>query len=440
MGQSFPQDSQEPANCDDTESSGLNFSFEAMQAAPGVSSSSSTSNTGSESPKHSRQHDLTSRQLKISQHSVHTQTSLAIDPQTSVKLSFISAGISTYGSTIEDTMTASSGSRRYANRSARGQLPPEFGSHQNISGIGPNDQDSPIYHYGTPFRPQRQELHSDQNDSRSTFIPPSSQQQSYHDHYRHQQEQIQQKEHQSSLLSRDGSSGDPEESYSLSTVPPPHASSIPIHPYPPYHNTQATPLKSIMRTPTRPPPHTPIVSVSLSGQPTPVNKGPLHAYSPSLSPINSIHSTLNYSAYDDSNYQSEHRSFHDQSAGRQRYADSHTVNSSLEEFPQRRQQQQSTRMSRGFAEDEFLYEQSVATPAGPREGFSSDSDSLHSLSMLNVTDATLATLTDRGGGSYGQELGDKHRPPRPSITPSRNQHESHPLSYSTDDRCDQMMG
>lgn len=207
---------------DDTGSSGLQFSFEAMKPQY-VENSDDDSDTPLNKEKSVGDKPKSYSRYR---HSVHTQTNLAIDPQTSVKLSFISAGLSSYGSTIEESFAG-----RTATRSATSQT----GSHRH-------------------------------------FVTPST---------RHQQHQFDEGEdggefHRGDLRS--------EERAPLSRPPPvPSISNSSTRPPAP----PVTPLRSILRTPTR-------ASASDYEDTPPIRSGPLNAFSPALSPIHSIHSTLNY--------------------------------------------------------------------------------------------------------------------------------------------------
>jgi hypothetical protein len=111
-------------------------------------------------------------------------------------------------------------------------------------------------------------------------------------------------------------------------------------------------------------------------------------------------------------------------------ASSPSVEFAHRQHPSHHHHQQQQQYNPEYSREEVFYEQSITTPAGRGD---SDSDSLHSISMLNMTGATLAERREMDyehQHQYQQTPGYADRPPRPSTTPSKHQ----PRHDNSDDR------
>lgn len=271
-----------------------------------------------------------------------TQTNLAIDPETSVKLSFISAGISSYGSSIENSSS----------------------KHTITS---------------TPASSNQYQAHSDTQSYRHVYqtstdrISPTSLNKDFSDR-NSQAQDVPVREHEDKYAAGDKQQGG-------AGRPPPFPTTVntPSKQSPTQTQGQTStqtgsaPLKSILRTPTH--------------EKTPSQGGPLSSFSPSLSPIQSLltstlggghrndHETTSPSIFDDSHIEHDDKDEDDShmAEGTNR---ANTVNLSASLF------------------------------MSPLHYDSSDADgSLQSLSLLNVTsNTTLASGV--GASSPGQRRRD----------------------------------
>lgn len=233
-----------PPDTDDNESHGLEYSFTSSLHSPeGLNPSSDYKNF---SPKE-----------KVQVQTAETQTALAIDPQTSVKLSFISAGLSTYGNTIEDTFYTKSD-----HRSTR-----KF--HETIATGRSTFQDSNVDpRFSREFKNQRIPATPPRNNITQP-TPPR------HVHYSSPNRSERYNQHIDAVIESDSEEDVPVPSrpnidlnQSLSEIP---TSTIP----------PKTPLKSILRTPIRAP-ATPL------SNPSAFNRN-IQMLSPAMSPIHADH-------------------------------------------------------------------------------------------------------------------------------------------------------